>query len=254
MLFMGLFVLNSCEENKDIPVYTMPVYPALYMVGSATPAGWNIDNPTPMIVDEENAFQFTWEGQLNPGEFKIPVSKGNWGTDYFMPTVNGESDLINATCMLVKGGNPDNKWVVNKTAVYRITINIEDLDNPTIMFEVTQELPDYPDLYLVGDASPAGWNIDAPTPMVVSEGNPYLFTWEGQLNVGALKIPTTTGNWGCDYFMPSVDGESDLANATCQLVKGGNPDYKWQISEAGTYRITIDIEDLEAPTILFEKL
>ncbi|MDA3832030.1 MAG: SusF/SusE family outer membrane protein [Spirochaetales bacterium] len=37
----------------------------------------------------------------------------------------------------------------------------------------------YSNLYLVGDASPAGWNIGAPEPMVQDEQNVNLFTWQG---------------------------------------------------------------------------
>lgn len=137
VVLIGIFFASCQEEVKDIPVYNLPVYKNLYLVGDAVPAGWDINNPTPMTVNPENEFEFTWEGELKAGQFKIPVSKGNWGADYFMPVVDGESDLSKTTCKLIKGGNPDQKWVITDgtKGMYKITVNIENLDSPTIKFE-----------------------------------------------------------------------------------------------------------------------
>lgn len=138
VLLIGIFFSSCEEETKDIPVYNLPVYRNLYLVGDAVPAGWDINNPTPMIVNPENEFEFTWEGELKPGQFKIPVSKGNWSTDFFMPVENEETDLVNPTCKLIKGGNPDNKWKITDATkgMYKLTVNIADLESPTIKFEL----------------------------------------------------------------------------------------------------------------------
>lgn len=138
VLLIGI-VFSSCQEEvKDIEIYNLPVYKNLYLVGDATPAGWDINKPSPMTVSPDNAFEFTWEGQLTPGQFKIPVSTGNWGTDFFMPVADGESDLSKTACKLIKGGNPDQKWVItdNTKGAYKITVNIENLESPTIKFEL----------------------------------------------------------------------------------------------------------------------
>lgn len=137
MLLFGLIVLTACEKTKEITVYNIPVYETLYLVGSATPAGWNIGAPVPMIVDATDPFIFTWTGQLTSGEFKIPTTKGNWGCDYFMPVDNGEIDLTKTTLSLVKGGNPDKKWVITDATAgnYTITINIMDQNAYTIKFK-----------------------------------------------------------------------------------------------------------------------
>ena len=137
-LLLGIigFSFTACEKDKDIPVYYLPIYPNLYLVGDATPAGWDINNPSPMVVDATDPFTFTWTGQLTAGQFKIPTAKGNWGCDFFMPVVDGETDLTKTTLSLVKGGNPDKKWVItNATAGnYTITINIKDETAYSIKF------------------------------------------------------------------------------------------------------------------------
>ena len=50
-------------------------------------------------------------------------------------------------------------------------------------------------LYMVGDATPNGWSIDAPTPFDASDEDPLIFTWEGSLNAGEMKLCLTTGSW-----------------------------------------------------------
>ncbi len=134
MFLFGLFVFSACEKTKDITVYNIPEYENLYLVGNATPAGWDIDNPTPMIVDPNDPFTFTWAGPLTVGEFKIPTTKGNWGCDFFMPVTDGETDLSKTTIQLVKGGNPDKKWKITEAGNYKITINILDPGPYTIVF------------------------------------------------------------------------------------------------------------------------
>ena len=138
VLLIGILFSSCQEEVKDIQIYNIPVYKNLYLVGDATPAGWDINKPSPMTVNPENEFEFTWEGQLSPGQFKIPVSVGNWSADFFMPIADGESDLSKTSCKLIKGGNPDQKWVITDTTkgLYKLTVNIENLDNPTIKFEL----------------------------------------------------------------------------------------------------------------------
>ena len=120
-------MISSCDKNIDVPVvleYIEPDYTALWLVGNAVPAGWSIENPTPMNVDPDDPFIFTWEGELIPGEFKIPTETGNWGCNYFMPVENHQ-DLSSTAVELVEGGDPDKKWeVTSETAGnYKIQLN-----------------------------------------------------------------------------------------------------------------------------------
>lgn len=254
VLLISLLVFNACEEDKEIQVFNIPLYKNLYLVGDATPAGWDIGNPSPMTVNPENGFEFTWEGTLTLGQFKIPVSVGDWGTDYFMPVVDGETDLTKTTMELVKGGNPDKKWVINQPGKYKITVNVEDLDNPTINFELVEALPDYPTIYLIGSATSVGWDIGNALAMTVDESSAFIHTWTGELGEGELKLMTAR-NWGVDQFGPVNGGEEDLTKTTCQLAKGGNPDNKWNITATtkGSYKIVLNITDAENPTVSFSK-
>jgi hypothetical protein len=228
---------KTAESNaikvKIEPAPTGAAYSALWIVGDATPNGWDINNPNEFVKDPTNSFQFKYNEVLKVGEFKIPVTTGNWNCDYFMPPTNGP-DISSTEVELIAGGTPDNKWKISTAGAYKILLNISS--SPFI--KITPFTP-YAKLWIVGDATPAGWDIDAPTPMTTTPENPYEFSYEGTLNVGEFKIPVTTGDWNTDYFMPLENGEGISAKYTT-LVKGGNPDYKWKIAEAGKYKITIN--------------
>lgn len=75
--------------------------------------------------------------------------------------------------------------------------------------------------------------------MTADPTNPYLFTWQGAMTAGEFKIPTTTGNWGCDYFMPMVNHQP-ISSTLAKFIPSGNPDNKWQITVPGNYKITLD--------------
>ena len=209
-----------------------PAYTKLWIVGDATPNGWNIDNPNEMRVDPSDPFVFTYNAVLKAGEFKIPTSTGNWGTDFYMPLTNAP-DISNTGVRLVAGGNPDYKWKITTPGAYKIKLNIRDMT-----ISITPFTP-YERLWMVGDATPNGWNIDSPNEMTKDPNDPNVFTYNGPLTIGEFKIPTATGNWGTDYFMPSVNHQ-DINSSAVIFVPAGNPDNKWQITQAGNYRVTLN--------------
>ena len=58
---------QSCNDDKDIVVITeeLPLkVDHLYMVGDATPAGWNIGEPYEVTRDAENKYLFTFHGKV----------------------------------------------------------------------------------------------------------------------------------------------------------------------------------------------
>lgn len=126
---LSVLMLTGCDSDKDPKVVEIPVKPYeienLWMVGNATPADWDIDNPVKMEKIGDNTFQF--EGRLNEGEFKCPMEPGNWGGAFIMPVNGGtiinsngvESDEIS----LMPNGNPDNKWQVTQSGDYKVVID-----------------------------------------------------------------------------------------------------------------------------------
>lgn len=110
-------------------------------------------------------------------------------------------------------------------------------------------------IYLVGDATPNGWDLGHATPMT-STASPYVFTWTGQLNAGELKFSCDKqSDWYGAWFMPSAPDAEPKGTAEQALfinksdetlksqyltVNVSDLDYKWKITSSGTYTITLD--------------
>ena len=86
-------------------------------------------------------------------------------------------------------------------------------------------------LYIVGDATPAVWNIDKPILLDVSEEDPLVFIYDGILSQGELKAYLTPGNWDSPCVRPLTAG-SPISKADnvepFQLYSGGE-DLKWSV-------------------------
>jgi hypothetical protein len=224
--------LNLIDLTVSITTSTVPPYQRLWMLGDAIPSGWNINSPDEMRVDSSNLFVFKYNEVLAAGEFKIPTATGNFTTDYYMPLTNHPA-LTSTGVQLVHNGSPDLKWQITNPGPYKITL---DLQNATINIK---PFTPYTQIWMVGDASPVGWNINSPQALTPDPSNPYIFTYTGPMLAGEFKFPLATGNWGCDYFMPEINHQ-DLGSQRVKFVPGGSPDNKWQITVPGNYKITLN--------------
>ena len=166
-------LLTCCEGEKDLIIIegNLPIKTStLFLVGDATPNGWSIDNPTPMTASDDDPLVFSWEGQLNPGEMKLCLTKGSWDAPFIRPLVAGDKigrDGIADALFDMHAGDPDNKWKVADKGIYSLTFDlrnwimsakfVREADAPEIIPVQTENL------YIVGSATPNGWNIDEPT-------------------------------------------------------------------------------------------
>ncbi len=244
--------MTSCDSEKDFVVIDgeLPIKTTtLYMVGDATPNGWDIGNPTALQASADDPLVFTWDGELYKGEMKLCLTTGSWDAPFIRPEVHGteigKTAIVDAK-FIMHAGDPDEKWRISDAGKYRLTFNLRQW---TMSTEFLGE-PDAPvitpivadNVYIVGDATPAGWNIDAPTQL--SKQSQYIFVYEGNLNAGEMKAYTQSGDWGAPAIRPTFGG--------CKISKDGvedaaftyvsNPDNKWNIADAGKYRLTFDLE------------
>ncbi len=244
--------LAGCDGEKDLVIIEgdLPIKTStLYMVGDATPNGWDIGNPTALAPTADDALVFAWEGPLNTGELKLCLTTGSWDAPFIRPMVNGteitKTNISNAK-FAMHAGDPDDKWRIADAGKYRLEFNLRDwtmsttflgeLDAPVIEPIETETL------YMVGDATPNGWNIDAPTQL--TKVSQYIFEYEGTLNTGEMKACLGTGDWNAPFVRPTFGGckinKDGVENA--DFVFTTNPDDKWQVEEAGIYRLTFDLE------------
>lgn len=236
----GESVTSNAVTIQVTPAAKGAAYNQLWIVGNATPSGWDVDNPREFMKDPDNAFQFKYYEVLTAGEFKIATVLGNWGADWLMPPTS-HPPITSTAVTLIPGANPDNKWLITNPGPYKILLNISS--NPFI--NIVPFTP-YPTVSIVGDATAGGWDINNARVMTKDPNSPWIFTWTGALGSsgeGAFKFPLDYGNWGGSFIMAPAPS-SRLTTTKIVIVEAGTsyPDNKFVVKpgEEGTYTITIN--------------
>lgn len=252
-ILAGLFVITGCDGEKDLIIIDadLPIKTStLFMVGDATPNGWSIDAPTPLVPSEDDPLVFTWEGQLNIGEMKLCLTTGSWDSPFIRPLNSGDEigkAGVPETMFQMHAGDPDEKWKIVDAGKYSLYFNLRnwtmsanylgEVEAPEIEPIATDEL------FIVGDATPNSWNIDDPTPL--EKKSEYIFVYEGELNVGEIKACITTGSWDVPFIRPTFDGckinSNGVEDPSFQYCNA--PDHKWKVEDPGIYRLTFDLEN-----------
>ncbi len=124
----------------------------------------------------------------------------------------------------------------------RVTARIaadERTQQSEIRFTATPYEPVTETLYLIGEAAPTGWSVDAPE--AFKRTQPGLFTWTGNLKAGELKFITTQGQ-----FLPSYNRDATADDDWTLVYRDSDdqPDEKFIIAEAGGYKLTADLLNL----------
>ena len=202
----------------------LPAYSEIYMVGSSSPIGWDISKAVPLVQSTVNPFLFTYSGVMLPGEFKFPVNRNtDWGQDMYMKTDDSHMYLHKG------GASDDNKWTIAKKGYYTIMLNL--LDN-TISINRLK-------LYMVGSATPIGWSIDKAIEMKEDATDGCIFTYSGPMVAGEFKFPVNRNtDWGQNMYMRIDDSHMYLH------IGGASDDNKWNITAAGNYVLTVNVESL----------
>ena len=191
---------------------------AIYLVGDATEAGWNIDNAIELKYrSSHNAYMGYIP--LKNGNFKFFPAKGSW--DGGMGRITDTEDT--------KGGllGGDNKDIPSTNTsddfkLYRIAVWF-DADASSYKYSVLDA-----EMTIVGDASPAGWSIDNGFNMVYA-GEGKWTTYVDMNATGGFKFFYETENWDSGYKEIS-DGNLSL--------EGGDPNIA--TPGAGYYKLTMD--------------
>jgi hypothetical protein len=101
-------------------------------------------------------------------------------------------------------------------------------------------------LYIVGDATPAAWDINNPVLLTASAEDPLVFIYEGNLTKGEMKAYLTPGNWESPCVRPMTAGspisKANIDKEPFQLYSGGE-DLKWSVKDSGNYRLVFDLRN-----------
>lgn len=244
----------------------MPPFEYLSVLGSATAWSYGLEGSVdgrgiPMKQKGDDPYIWIYEGTLIPGYFHIHLEErvdleGKW-----LNACQWEQSL-SESCFEIGAFNndPDNHddapFVITEKGSYRVTVNFRSQE---IIFE---QIDYYPDLLLMGDATLAGWAVPNDDEiMLQDETYPSVYTWQGSLTSGELKISSKNPvSWhdGWDWIHPNSQEETIVPGSAggLQIQQKGASDYndwKWVLnaSEEGDYLITVDLSE---ETILFENL
>ncbi|MGV8836398.1 SusF/SusE family outer membrane protein [Cellvibrio sp.] len=240
------------SNHSTVAYFTLNVkefYEQLSLIGSATPAGWDTSAAVKMTVDPTNNAIFTWTGPLTPGEFKISTQETvSWdsGYDWIHPLTNGQS-LASSDYQVVVSGGADNKWVIPEGQGGTYTITVNQVDKQIWIGKPLARL------YVVGSATPIGWNLGNAMQFERNSDNIAKFTLTLALGAGEFKISEQRDSWevGNWIYAPTESAPFVIGSSNYDLRLKSDPDAKWVVSgaQAGTYKLTID---LDAGTILAE--
>lgn len=240
-----VFDLNKCTLKAT---YSQINVQGLYLIGAATPGNWEVPHATQMTPDAGNNKIYTWEGDLKVGEFKIltDLAEGYDGLTLHPLAANtpiGKEKIDNAPFACYKGGD-DYKWNVSVAGTYKLTFNCEDCTMSSEFVKETEyQWPavtpiETETLYLIGVV--CSWNIDnAPACTKAAEGN--VFVYEGQMPAGTFRAMTTKA-WG-KHIRPKVNNcPIGTEGYSGDFTYVDQPDFNWEITDAGTYRLTFDLD------------
>lgn len=212
-----------------------PVSSQLFLVGDATPNGWDIKKATALTASTSERGVFTWEGPLTEGNFKFAVSRDDcFCQDFYTKDPNDDGIIVYNE----GGSGEDLQWTVTEADNYRVRV---DLLNKTFSMEPVEDAP-FDQLWIVGNATESDWDIDNPAAFTRSEEDPFVFTYEGNLNPGNFKILAgETGDFCGEWYRPLEDGQAPVDGSVKQRA-GCEPDYKWTVTEetAGRYIVSLN--------------
>ena len=212
----------------------------LYMCGPATSVGWAAENGI-ALTNEGNGV-FTYTGHLNADEMIFMDNKSWEGTRYapqINPSILGDRNVAVVACQ--SGAAEFNyHWITKDACKYKVTVTFADNGNATIAAEKVQETALIPEnLYMVGPATAAGWDINNAIQMT-NEGN-GKFTYEGDLY--RTNIIFITGkDWANVRYVPENGGSSlSDENKSIFISTDGGDSRHWMVDYAGTWNVTVNI-------------
>lgn len=231
-----------------------PVARELYLVGDAAPNGWDIGNASPLQASPTQRGVFVYVGKLSLGNFKFAVSQeGCWCQDFYTRDPGDANALVHN----LGGSGEDLQWTIGTELEleqnYKLTVNLLDLSLKVEIVAAEAVDPPFTELWIVGDASASGWDVDNPLPFVQSTKDPFLFSYEGMFAPGNFKILAGfLGDWCGEWYRPLSDDHALLDGEAVQNA-GCDGDTRWIVEAAtqGRYKVTVNTKN---NTIRFQRI
>ncbi|WP_010227840.1 SusF/SusE family outer membrane protein [Gillisia marina] len=254
--FVSLLGLNSCSSDDDVVFIAQPDVEGInfinsfndtYVLTSATSGNiaerfvWNtvdFDVPTNITYElqastSSDFSSFDVIGSTSENNLAIKVSQLiTLATDAGLDN-DAETEAPNTGQVYFRikafAGNDGGNALNTSSEVKSITVVMPEA--------AVEEGPSFKELYLVGDATAAGWNNDNNnTPLFRDSENENQYYFTGYFGAGAFKLLDMKGAWQPQW------GIKDGSLTNSELL-GEDPD-AFPVATAGYYTFTINTEDL----------
>lgn len=223
-------------------------YNKLYVVGSATKAGWNLTQAIP-LERSENGFEYSGNCEITgngTNEFKFVTSNTDWNQDHFVKrAMDNDNDIVKFN------GTDDNKWVFSKeqSGNYKITVNLNTM---RVTFTKLESK-----VYLCDGAFGGEWK-NYTTEMnrkMADDVFTYTFTTDNSTGNKYIRFKIDNGEFN-DIYAPS--GENDfpltagtfatvpVGNTTTPNPSAGNKDRSWWFSFKANTTYTIMVKNVNS--------
>lgn len=222
-------------------------YDKLYVVGSATQAGWDLTKAIPL---EKSASGFEYSGNCEitgngTNEFKFVTSNTDWNQDHFVKGAT-ENDIVKFN------RTDDNKWVFTKeqSGNYKITVNLNTMRVTFTKLESKVYLCD-------GAFGTNDWESYT-TEMnrkMADDVFTYTFTTDNSTPTKYIRFKIDNGEFS-GIYAPSGDKDVLLTAGTFETVpvyntttpnpSAGNKDRSWYFSTKANTTYTIMVKNVNS--------
>ena len=227
-----------------VSVTTMMAHPGrLYLIGDATPNGWDLDAAALMLTVDDGVYE--WVGDLAAGELKF-LENPNWMPSYG-PATNGDA-LASGT--MVKREQElqenDNKYMV-AAGRYSLRIDLTG-ENPQLTVEDGTGMEDkgfsshYPAaIYPIGSSTVGGWDLALAAEWSETAFNSGIYQGQLTLHSGELKF-LHQRDWGKAYGATVANTPVTAEGTFAIMITDDSNDNKFAVSlaEEATYYVTVN--------------
>lgn len=231
-------IVNLADMTIDIKKhYADFVVDHLFVIGDAIWSGWGFANSTVLFPDENGICKATLYLEENKG-FKFMAESDFEGLQFRA----GDADVtlkndVASSLVSSEDNREDTRFMVSESANYDIVCDVKN-KTITLTKSVYQDAhAKHAELWMIGTATPNGWQIDKGVLLKQDAENPMVYTATAELKEGEFKF-IVNKYMGFDQTAYVKDAADDS-----KVVYGGD-DNKWNITEAGIYDVKLNLANM----------
>lgn len=231
-------IVNLADMTIDIKKhYADFVVDHLFVIGEAIWSGWGFANSTVLFPNEDGVCKATLYLEANKG-FKLMAESDFNGYQFRAGEVDVTLENGVAASLVSSEDNREDKYfMVSESANYDIVCDVKNKTITLTKSAYQDAHAKHAELWMIGGATPNGWQLDKGVLLTQDAENPMVYTATADLKEGEFKF-IVNKYMGFDQTAYVKDAADDS-----KVVYGGD-DNKWNITEAGTYDVKLDLANM----------